>query len=298
MPGGHLLFTWGLFVINFCGVCILGPHRGGDLGFKLVLPMKKTRKMKVVIADESLTVQKQVNVALASPDCEVIAAADGQDALQKIKTMRPDIVLADCALRYLDGFDLVDRIRSDSSLIHVRAILLKGQLPKGKEGRLKEVRADEVISKPVDQKSLLRAIESVLSDEEESTAIQIDPSLSDEEKTPIVRIEQSTTSGKIEKIEALNSRLSAIAEEVVGAHSSPPEEITAKVHPRDFKRPVQINSGSQEKALVLIETSQQADSALDLAAREEIRKWISENMPRIVEKLVKDELFKFTKGSR
>jgi len=235
----------------------LGPDRGGWFGFNLGITMKKTRKMKVIIADESLTVQKQVNVALASPDCEVIAAADGQDALQKVKMLKPDVLLADCALRYLDGFDLVDRIRSDSSLVHVRAILLKGQLPKGKERRLKEVRADEVLSKPVDQKLLMRALENVFADDEESTAVQIDPRLSDDEKTPIVRVE---------KIEALNSKLSAIAEEVVGTRR---EEPLAK-----------------------------GDFGLDSVAKEEIRKWISENMPRIVEKLVKDELFKFTKGSR
>jgi CheY-like chemotaxis protein len=251
--------------------------------------MKKTRKMKVIIADESLTVQKQVNVALVSPHCEVIAAADGQDALQKVKMLRPDVLLADCALRYLDGFDLVDRIRSDSSLVHVRAILLKGQLPKGKERRLKEVRADEILSKPVDQKALIRALENVFAEEEESTAVQVDPSLSDDEKTPIVRVE---------KLEALNSKLSAIAEEVVGTRSADQEEITAKIHPKDFKRPVEVGSASERPQGSFPESLAKGDLSLDSVARDEIRKWISENMPRIVEKFVKDELFKFTKGSR
>lgn len=257
--------------------------------------------MKVLVADESLTVQKQINVALASPDCEVIAAADGQDALQKIKTLRPDVVLADCALRYLDGFDLIEKVRADSSLLQIRAILLKGQVPKGKERRLKEVRADEVLSKPLDQKILMRVIQQVLSDEG-STAIQPEPEILDEDQTPIVRVEKSHPQGKVEKIQALNSKLTAIAQEVVGSRSDSAsvssresKEVTAKVHPKDFQRPVQIDPLRIEAPTTV---EQKAHADVESIAREEVRKWISENMPRIVEKLIKDELAQFTKGSR
>ena len=255
--------------------------------------MNKAKKLKVLVADESLTVQKQVNVALASSNYEVFVAADGQDALSKLKIHRPDVVLADCALRYLDGFDLIEKVRADSSMVHVRAILLKGQIPKGKERRLKEVRFDEVLPKPIDYKSLMRVIEAVLQDEE-STAIKPEASVIDEDLTPIVRIEAKLGSGKVEKMEVLNSKLSAIAEEVVGNRLDV-AEITGKVRPEDFRNPVVLESQTREP-------SQEKDSSpkivIEAVVREETRKWISENMSRIVEKLVKDELNQFTKGSR
>lgn len=246
------------------------------------------RKRKVLVADESITIQKLVHLGLASGQFEVITCADGQDAFLKVKSMKPDLVLADCNLRQLDGFDLVEKIRGDSSLTATKTVLMKGQIPKGKEDRLKNVVTDEILSKPFDAKTLLDLVHKLLLDEE-STLVKkpIDKPM-DEEITPIVKLQG-------DKVEQLNRRLQQAASEVVPAPDELPQKIkdlssldedTAKVKPQDFKSPVHVEA-PEVRALT--------SSQMETAFREEIQKWAQSNLTAIAEKILKDEIGKLIK---
>ncbi len=61
---------------------------------------------KIVIADESLTVQKIIKLALASEGHEILTAGNGSEALDLVQKERPSIVLVDFSLPHLDAFSL------------------------------------------------------------------------------------------------------------------------------------------------------------------------------------------------
>lgn len=251
------------------------------------------RKRRVLIADESITIQKLVHLTLTAPQFEVIASSDGQDAHQKAKSLKPDLILADCNLRQVDGFDLVEKIRGDSTLTSMRTVLLKGNLHKAKEKYLANCPADEILQKPFDSKSLLDLVHKLLLDEE-STVVGLEKpqasSTMDEDKTPIVKLAPKN------KMEVLNQRLEAIAEEVAPkkvAELSSLDEDTAKVLPQNFKQPVNsvapttLPNGSHPQAAP-------AEEEMQAIVRDEVRKWVQENLPRLAEDALKKEISKLT----
>lgn len=242
--------------------------------------MGALRKRRVLVADESIAIQKLVHLGLAATQYEVIASSDGQDAYLKVKSMRPDLVLADCNLRQMDGFDLVEKIRNDSSLSFVRTVLLKGTIPKNKESRLKEVVTDEILAKPFDTKTLLELVHKWILDEE---------------STPIASSIKPV--GVPSKIEALNQKLEAIAAEVTDDSSL--DEDTAKVAPAAFKQPVN-GSGTVQRAEGQPAIPKAADtptaSQMESWVREEAVKWLEKNLPKLAEGIIKEEIQKLTKN--
>src|SRR5215510_11203840 len=79
---------------------------------------------KLLLVEDSLSIQTIVETAFAREGFEVMVAGDALDGLHKAQTLRPDIVLADASMPGLDGFQLCQRIRQSASGRHVPVILL------------------------------------------------------------------------------------------------------------------------------------------------------------------------------
>lgn len=150
----------------------------------------KSRKPRLLVADESISIQRLVNLALADQNWEVIIATDGQDASAKVKSLKPDVILADAKLRQVDGLSLCELVRRDKNLYKTRFILMSGALEKPSAKRIETAQVDHILKKPFDANALLKALDEI--DKEESTVVQMQPI----------------------KSEALDQRLEAIAAEV------------------------------------------------------------------------------------
>src|SRR5215510_10622859 len=79
---------------------------------------------KLLLVEDSLSIQTIVETAFAREGFEVMVVGDALDGLHKAQTLRPDIVLADASMPGLDGFQLCQRIRQSASGRHVPVILL------------------------------------------------------------------------------------------------------------------------------------------------------------------------------
>src|SRR6185295_6522789 len=93
---------------------------------------------------------------------EVVAVADGQAALERIRADLPDLVLADVMMPRLDGFGLVAAIRADERTRTLPAILLSARA--GEESRIEGLAAgaDDYLIKPFSARELLARIGSQL----------------------------------------------------------------------------------------------------------------------------------------
>jgi CheY-like chemotaxis protein len=83
-----------------------------------------------------------------SAEFEVIQAADGEEALQAMRTRVPDLVITDLLLPGLNGFELVTRMRGDPALAAVPVICLSGYGGTAQGDRAREVGCDRLIEKP------------------------------------------------------------------------------------------------------------------------------------------------------
>ena len=87
---------------------------------------------------------------------------DGQDALERIGSMMPDLVLSDVMMPRLDGIGLVRALRSDDALKHIPVILLSARA--GNEASVEglEVGADDYVVKPFSAPELLARVHTQL----------------------------------------------------------------------------------------------------------------------------------------
>ena len=69
----------------------------------------------LLLADDSVTIQKVVGITFANEDVHLVTAPDGDDALRKARELKPDLVMADIGMPGLDGYELCAAIRPGPS---------------------------------------------------------------------------------------------------------------------------------------------------------------------------------------
>ena len=80
----------------------------------------------LLLADDSVTIQKVVGITFANEDVELVTALNGDDALRKARELKPDLVMADIGMPGLDGYELCAAIRAEPELANIPVLLLTG----------------------------------------------------------------------------------------------------------------------------------------------------------------------------
>lgn len=105
-------------------------------------------KRKLLLADDSVTIQKVVNLTFADEGIEVISVGDGDSAMEKLAEISPDLVMADVNMPGLNGYQVCEKIRQSESLHQTPVILLVGSFEPFDEVEAKRVGADDFLTKP------------------------------------------------------------------------------------------------------------------------------------------------------
>jgi CheY-like chemotaxis protein len=117
---------------------------------------------RLLLADDSITIQKVVELVLAEEGFEIKAVGNGEEAFQLMASFRPDIVLADIEMPKMNGYQLCERIKSSPSTAGIPVILLAGAFEPVDEELVKKVGADDYIIKPFESQDLLNKISAAL----------------------------------------------------------------------------------------------------------------------------------------
>lgn len=118
---------------------------------------------KVLLADDSVTIQKVVALIFAAGDYDLECAGNGDAAIEKARSARPDIILADVNMPQRDGYELCSAIKHDPALADVPVLLLAGTFEPFDEEKARSAGADGWISKPFESQSLIDEVEGMLS---------------------------------------------------------------------------------------------------------------------------------------
>ncbi len=113
----------------------------------------------ILLADDSLTIQKVVELTFADTEYEVVAVSSGDDLLQRLPEVRPDLVICDVIMPGRDGYDVCQEIKSSSEFLHLPVILLTGTFEPFDRDRAIAVGCSEIITKPFEAKKLVDAVE-------------------------------------------------------------------------------------------------------------------------------------------
>lgn len=102
----------------------INPHNEKARQLLQQLRFKVAPKGKVLVVDGNITVRNLVTITLQRQGYEVVQAADGMEALERLKQAIPDLVLVDVHVPRLDGYQLCRTIRAQRETNHIPVLML------------------------------------------------------------------------------------------------------------------------------------------------------------------------------
>ncbi len=105
-------------------------------------------KRKLLLADDSVTIQKVVNLTFADQGIEVMTASDGNTAMRMVSEFAPDLVMVDVNLPGLNGYEICEQIKQRHDSPSIPIILLVGSFKAFDEHRADRAGADDFLTKP------------------------------------------------------------------------------------------------------------------------------------------------------
>ena len=119
-------------------------------------------KGRILVVDDEIYIVHILDFSLGMEGYEVLTALDGEQALEKARAEKPDLIVLDIMMPKLDGYETCKRLKADPEVKDVPVILLsaKGRNVDQKVGF--EVGADDYITKPFSPRKLVERINAIL----------------------------------------------------------------------------------------------------------------------------------------
>jgi len=117
---------------------------------------------KILLADDSITIQKVISITFANEDYDLIIVGDGDTAVAKTKEVKPDLVIADIAMPGKTGYEVCEIIKKEPTLKHIPVLLLSGTFEPLNEKEATRIKADDHIVKPFESQELIEKVKNLL----------------------------------------------------------------------------------------------------------------------------------------
>src|SRR5436190_7566153 len=117
---------------------------------------------KILVADDSLTIQKVVELMFSDTEYLLTCVSNGRLALEKAREDPPDLILADVVMPEKNGYEVCEEIKKDPATARIPVVLLAGTFEPFDRERAERLGCDAIVSKPFDSHQLFRKVESIL----------------------------------------------------------------------------------------------------------------------------------------
>jgi DNA-binding response OmpR family regulator len=118
---------------------------------------------KILVVDDDKEIVNMLKEKLTKEGYIVSTACDGEDALAKVKTDKPDIILLDLMMPKLNGFETLKQIRDNFQDRWMPIIILSAKAELESVKQCYSMEADHYLTKPCEMEKLLRGIETMIS---------------------------------------------------------------------------------------------------------------------------------------
>ncbi len=116
----------------------------------------------LLLADDSVTIQRVIELTFADEDVQVVAVSDGEQAIAILDQRPPDIVLADIGMPNRNGYDVAHHIRTRPTLAHIPIVLLAGAFEPVDDARANQLGVDAVLAKPFEPQLVITKVKELL----------------------------------------------------------------------------------------------------------------------------------------
>jgi CheY-like chemotaxis protein len=116
----------------------------------------------LLLVDDSVTVQRVVELTFSHEDIRVVSVSDGRRAVQALDTDGADLVLVDVDVPEIDGYGVAAHMRKSERLRDVPVLLMSGALGTIDEGRARELGVAAVLTKPFEPQALVKKVKELL----------------------------------------------------------------------------------------------------------------------------------------
>jgi CheY-like chemotaxis protein len=117
---------------------------------------------KILLADDSITIQKVVNLTFSDEGIEVVAVSNGDMAERRLDEVKPDLVLADIFMPGKNGYELCEAIKQNPQFRNVPVVLLVGAFEPFDQAEARRVRADAHLTKPFESRTLVETVRKLI----------------------------------------------------------------------------------------------------------------------------------------
>lgn len=127
-----------------CGGC------DGELGVDTILAV-----------DDSRTIRDLIDFVLTGAGYRTVTAVDGADGLEKLKALKPDLVITDLNMPKMNGYDFIRNARAAPTTAAVPILVLTTEADDITKAKVRELGANGWIAKPFNPTQLLDTVKRV-----------------------------------------------------------------------------------------------------------------------------------------
>ncbi|MBB4777667.1 response regulator transcription factor [Actinomadura livida] len=113
---------------------------------------------RVLVVDDDEVIRQLIAVNLQLEGFEVATAVDGQDCLEKVAEVRPDVITLDVMMPRLDGWVTAIRLREEPGTAHIRVVMITARAQEHDVRRGNEIGVDAYVTKPFDPNQLIQTV--------------------------------------------------------------------------------------------------------------------------------------------
>jgi CheY-like chemotaxis protein len=113
---------------------------------------------RVLVVDDDDVIRQLITVNLELEGFEVTTAFDGQDCLDKVKEVKPDVITLDIMMPRVDGWEAASRLRDDPETADIKVVLLSARAQEADLQRGSRIGVDAYLTKPFDPDELIATV--------------------------------------------------------------------------------------------------------------------------------------------
>ncbi|GGK57258.1 hypothetical protein Ppa06_15480 [Planomonospora parontospora subsp. parontospora] len=113
---------------------------------------------KVLVVDDDEVIRQLIAVNLTLEGFQVETALDGQDCLDRVPDVRPDVITLDVMMPRLDGWTTAARLRGGDGTGHIKIVLITARAQEEDKRRGMEIGVDAYLTKPFDPAELIQVV--------------------------------------------------------------------------------------------------------------------------------------------
>lgn len=116
----------------------------------------------LLLADDSVTIQRVIELTFAHEDVRVVSVGDGRSAVQWIDNEKPDIVVADVGVPEVDGYEIVAHVKKSKTMGNTPVLLLAGAFEPVDDAKVRASGCDGLLVKPFEPQQLIARVKELL----------------------------------------------------------------------------------------------------------------------------------------